>query len=72
MTAKSQLKTIGCSKSSAKRKVYSNTSLPQKTRKISDKLPDFTPKAARKRRTRTTTKNPKLVKGKKKYRLEQI
>ena len=29
---------MGCSKSSSKREVYSNTSLPQKTRKISNNL----------------------------------
>ena len=28
---------MGCSKSSSKREVYSNTSLPQETRKISNK-----------------------------------
>ena len=35
---KTQLsKSMGCSKSSSKREVYSNTGLPQKTRKISNK-----------------------------------
>ena len=29
---------MGCSKSSSKREVYSNTSLPQETRKISNNL----------------------------------
>ena len=29
---------MGCSKRSSKREVYSNTSLPQETRKISNKL----------------------------------
>ena len=31
-------KSMGCSKSSSKREVYSNTSLPQETRKISNNL----------------------------------
>ena len=38
------------SKSSAKGKVHSNTSLPQETREKSNKYPMFTPKATRKRR----------------------
>ena len=42
---------MGCSKSSSKREVYSNTSLPQETRKISKKQPNFTPKVTRERRT---------------------
>ena len=32
-----QPKTYGCNKSSSQREVYSNTSLPQETRKISNK-----------------------------------
>ena len=47
---------MGCSKSSSKREVYSNTILPQETRNISSKQPNFTPKAIRERRT----KNPKV------------
>ena len=35
---------MGCSKSSPKRKVYSNTILPQDTRKTSNRQPNFTPK----------------------------
>ena len=42
-----------CSKSSSKREVYSNTILPQETRKISNKQPNFTPKTTGKRRTKT-------------------
>lgn len=42
----------------------SNINLPQET-KILNKQPIIKPKAARDRRTTTTTKNPKLVKGKK-------
>ena len=38
------------SKSSAKREIHSNTSLPQETRETSNKQPNFTPKATRKRR----------------------
>ena len=41
-----------CSKSSSKRKVYSNTILPQETRNISNKQPNLTPKAIRERRTK--------------------
>ena len=40
---------MGLNKSSAKGKVYSNTSLPQETREKSNKLPSFTPKANRKK-----------------------
>ena len=40
------------SKSSSKREVYSNRILPQETRKISNKHPNLTPKAARERRTK--------------------
>ena len=38
---------MGCSKSSSKREVYSNTILPQETRNISTKQPNFTSKAIR-------------------------
>ena len=37
---------------SSKRKVYSNTSLPQETRKISDKQLNLMPKATRERRSK--------------------
>ena len=47
---------MGCSKSSPKRDVYVNISLPQAMRKIY-KQPNLTPRATRKRRRRTTTKN---------------
>ena len=46
-------KPMGCSKSSSKREVYSNTILPQETRNISNKQPNLTPKAIRE-----TTKKP--------------
>ena len=44
-------KPMGCSKSSSNREVYSNTSLPQETRKISNKQSNLTPKGTRERRT---------------------
>ena len=47
-------KPMGCSKSSSKREVYSNTTLPQETRKISNKKPNLTPKATSERRTNKT------------------
>ena len=53
---------MGCSKNCSKREVYSNIILPQETRNISNKQPNFTPKAVRERRTK---KNPKLAAGKK-------
>ena len=40
---------MGFSKSSAKRKVHSNTSLPPETRETSNKQPNFTPEATGKR-----------------------
>ena len=52
---------MGCSKNSVKREVHSNTNLPQKSRKISNQQPNLTPRATRKRRTKT----PKLVEGQK-------
>ena len=45
---------MGCSKSSSKREVYSNTILPQEIRNISNKQPNLTPKAIRERRTKKT------------------
>ena len=47
-------------KSSAKGKVHSNTSLPQETRETSNKQPNFTSKTTRNKR-----RTPKLVEGKK-------
>ena len=41
---------MGFSKSSAKREVHSDTSLPQETGGTSNKPPNFTPKATRERR----------------------
>ena len=45
---------MGCSKSSSKGEVYSDTILPQETKNISNKQTNLTPKAIRERRT----KNP--------------
>ena len=51
---------MGCSKTSSRREVYSNTILPQETRNISNKQPNLTPKAITERRT----KNPKVSRRK--------
>ena len=56
---------MGCNESSSKSEVYSNTILPQETRKASNRQPNFTPKATGNRRTTTTKIEPKLVEGKK-------
>ena len=40
-------------KKNSKREVYSNTILPQETRKTSNRQPNFTPKTTEKRRTKT-------------------
>ena len=60
---------MGCSKSSSKREVYSNTILPQETRNISSKQPNFTPKAIEKEEQ----KNPQVSRRKEimKIRLER-
>ena len=47
-------KRMGCIKSSSKMEVYSYTSLPQETRKISSKQSNLTPKGIRERRTNKT------------------
>ena len=47
-------KPMGCSKSSSKWEVFSNTVSPQETRNISNKQPNLTPKATRERRTNKT------------------
>ena len=44
-----KMKPMGHCKSSAKGKIHSNTSLPQKNKRKSNKQPNFTPKATRKR-----------------------
>ena len=50
---------MGCSKRSSKREVYSNTILPQETRKTLNRQPNFIPKATGKRR-----RKKKLAEGK--------
>ena len=45
-------KPMGCKKSSSKREVYSNTILPQKIRKTSNRQPNLTLKTTGKRRTK--------------------
>ena len=47
---------MGFSKISSKNKVYSNTILPQETRKTSNRQPNFTPKATGNRRRRKKKK----------------
>ena len=54
-------KTMGCSKSSSKREVYSNKILPQKTRKNSNKQSKLTLKPLEKEEQ----KPPKVSRGKK-------
>ena len=54
---------MGCSKSSSKSEVYSNTVLPQETRKTSNRQLNFTPKKTGKRRRRRT-KTPKISRRK--------
>ena len=53
---------MGHSKSNSKKEVYSNTILPQETRKTSNRQPKFTPKTIGKRTT--TTKNSKISRKK--------
>ena len=59
---------MGCSKSSSKREIYSNTILPQETRKASNRQPNFTPKTTGKRKIK---KQPKLVEGKKSIKIQE-
>ena len=51
---------MGCSKSSYKMEIYSNTILSQETRKTQTRQPNSTPKTTRKRRRK---KNPKINRG---------
>ena len=59
---------MGCSKSSFKREVYSDTILPQETGNISNKQPNLTPKALRERGTK---KSPKVAEEAKSYRSDK-
>ena len=52
---------MGCSESSSKREVYSNTILPQETRKTSNRQPNLPLKQLEKEGKKT----PKLIEGKK-------
>ena len=58
-----QLTTYGMQQKHSQRDVYSNTFLPQETRKTSNRQPNFTPKTNRERRTKK--KKTKLEEGKK-------
>ena len=57
-------KPIGCNESSSKREVYSNTLLPQETRKPQNRQHKFTPKRTGKRTTTTTKKNSQISRRK--------
>ena len=48
---------MGCSKSRSKREVYSNTTLPQETRKTSNRQPNFKPKKTGRRRIKNSKIN---------------
>ena len=61
MTKHYNSKPMGCSKSSSKREIYSNTILPKETRKTFNRQPNFTLKQLEKE----VQKPPKLVEGKK-------
>jgi len=61
---------MGCSQSSSKREVYSNTILPQETRKRSNRQPNFTPKITGKKKKEQNT--PKLVEGNKDLRRNKL
>ena len=50
-------KPMGCNKSNSKGEVYSNTILPQETRKTSNRQPNITPKVTGKRRKKKKTQN---------------
>jgi len=50
---------MGCRKSSSKREVYSNTILPQETRKTLNRQPNFKPK------TTVKEEQKKIVEGNK-------
>ena len=51
MTMKTQLKTYGMQQKCSKREVYSNTILPQETRKTLNRQPNFTPKERKKEKS---------------------
>ena len=53
---------MGYSKSSSKREVYSNTILPQETRKAQNRQPNFTSKATVKRREKNISTRKGFIK----------
>ena len=53
---------MGCSKSSSKREVYSNTILHQGARKISNRQPKFTPKTTGKEQKETKIRRKEIIK----------
>ena len=55
-------KPMRCSKSSAKKEVYSNAILPQETRKISNKQSKLTAKAARERTKPKVSRRKVIIK----------
>ena len=67
-------KRIGCSKIGFKREVYSNTIIPQETRKTQNRQTNFTPKATGKRislknqKKERNHKDPSRNKGKRNER----
>ena len=64
-----QLKNYGMRQNISKREVYSNTIVPQETRKTPNRQSNFTPKTTGRRRTTTTKKTQKI--SKRKERSEQ-
>ena len=60
-------KAMGCSKGSSKREAYSNTILPQETRKTSNRQPNFTPTTTGKKKR---TKTPKISRRKEIIKLQ--
>ena len=53
---------MGCSKSSFNKEIYSNTILPKKTRKISNKQPYLTRKATREKNNNKISRRQEIIK----------
>ena len=53
---------MGHSKSSSKREAHSNTSLPQETKKISDKQPNLTPTATKEQTKPKVSRRKEIIK----------
>ena len=65
MSKHNNSKPMGCSKSTSKREVYSNTILPQETRKPSNRQPNVTSKTTRKKeKQQQQQKIPKISRRK--------